>query len=435
MTDFIESLAGVLNQLHPLVYLGLLLLLSYLGGEIATFCGVPRVTGYLVIGMFLSPSVLDVFHERLVKEELTLVIHIALGIIAFSIGGTLELNTLRRLGRHIIWITFTQGIGAFLMATLMLSFLFPVIFGEGLASPSYWSVYFPAALVIGAISAATAPAAILAIVHEYRAKGPLTTILLGVVALDDALTIFLYAFAVSIAGSLIHQEAFAWQNLLITPGISVLVSLAIGGGLGVGLRTLMPFVPRREALLGLVIGCIFLASGFAITMEVSPLLANMMFGFVVANYVGQHKELFAIVEGLEDAIFGMFFTLAGAHLDLKVIESAGWLALLISLGRFSGKLLGSHLGARISDAPQSVKKYLGFALLPKAGVTVGLVFDSMDVLGDTPLAGVIVSGMLGSVILNELLTPFLVRFTLFKAGEARGAKPLGENAYGTTGTS
>lgn len=418
MNGLAQSMSEALQQLHPLVYLGLLLLLSYIGGEIASYCRVPRVTGYLVIGMLISPSVSGLFHERLVREELTLVTHIALAVIAFSIGGALELATLRRLGKIILWITFTQGIGAFLLATAVLALGFPLIRSGLPASSLSWGEYFPIALVIGAICAATAPAAILAIVHQYRAKGPLTTILLGVVALDDALTIFLYTFAISLAQSLVTQDPFAWQTLLVAPTFSVLVSLAIGTGLGVALRTLIRFVPRREAFLGLIIGLIFLTSGLAITCEASPLLANMMFGFIVANFVGRHRDLFAVVEGLQEAIFGMFFTLAGAHLDLTVIETAGWLAVLITIGRFSGKLLGTYVGAQLSDAPGSVKKYLGLALLPTAGVTVGLVLDARSALGDGVLQEIMVSAVLGSVIINELLTPFLVRFSLFKAGEA-----------------
>jgi len=150
---------------------------------------------------------------------------------------------------------------------------------------------------------------------------------------------------------------------------------------------------------------------------VSPLLGNMMFGFVVANFVEHHEDLFAVVEGVEEPIFGMFFTLAGAHLDLQVIQTAGWLALLITLGRFSGKLLGTYVGAQISGAPEPVKKYLGLALLPAAGVTVGLVMEAKGIFGVSSFSEVMVNGVLGSVIINELFTPFLVRFSLCKAGE------------------
>ncbi len=113
----------------------------------------------------------------------------------------------------------------------------------------------------------------------------------------------------------------------------------------------------------------------------------------------------------------MFFTLAGAHLDLSVIETAGWLALLIVIGRFSGKFLGTRLGARISHAPETVGKYLGLGLLPKAGVTVGLVLIAKDLFGATPISEVMVSAVLGSVIINELLSPPLVRYALVKSGE------------------
>jgi len=406
-----------LEGLHPLVYIGLILLLSYAGGQIANYFKTPRVTGYLVIGMLLSPSISGFFQERLVTEELTLITHIALGIIAFSIGGSLRLEKMKRLGKHISWITVTQCSGAFLVATVVLVLFFPLMRGAGGISDSFWRSYFPMVLVIGAICAATAPAAILAIVHEYRAKGPLTSILLGIVALDDALTIVFFAFAISIAQSFVNVEAITWQNFLLAPGVSILISLAIGGAIGVSIRKLIRFVPRREAMLGVTAGFIFLISGLAISLRVSPLLGNMMFGFVVANFVEHHEDLFAVVEGVEEPIFGMFFTLAGAHLDLQVIQTAGWLALLITLGRFSGKLLGTYVGAQISGAPEPVKKYLGLALLPAAGVTVGLVMEAKGIFGVSSFSEVMVNGVLGSVIINELFTPFLVRFSLCKAGE------------------
>ncbi len=412
------NLVDFLETLHPLVYIGLLLLLSYVGGKVANYFRAPRVTGYLVIGMLLSPSVLGLFHERLVKEELTWITDIALAIIAFSIGGSLEFAKIRKLGRHILWITSTQAFGAFLVTTVFVAVFFYVIHGLSAIPAFFQTLYFPIALVIGAISAATAPAAILAIIHEYRSKGPLTTILLGVVALDDGLSIVFFAFAITIAENFVSHEAITWQRFLLSPTFSILTSLCIGGVLGVLLRKLIRFVSRREAMLGVMVGSIFLGSGLAISLGASPLLANMMLGFMAINFVGHHEDLFAVVESIEEPIFGMFFTLAGAHLDLRVMQTAGWLALVITLGRFVGKLLGSRLGAQISQAPEAVKKYLGFALLPKAGVTVGLVLGAREIFGLTHLSEVMVNAVLGSVIINELLTPFFVRFSLIKAGEA-----------------
>jgi Kef-type K+ transport system membrane component KefB len=407
-----------METIHPLVYIGLLLLLSYAGGKVANYFKAPRVTGYLVIGMLLSPSLLGLFHESLIKEELTIVTDIALSIIAFSIGGSLSLIKLKKLGKHIFWITFTQSFGAFIFTTLMLSLFFYFIHSLGAIQSSFWTVYFPMAFVIGAISAATAPAAIMAIVHEYKAKGPFTTILLGVVALDDALTILFAAFAFSMARIFVNQEAVSFTNLFLSPIFSILLSLVIGGVLGICLRKLICFVLRKEAILSVIVGAILLAGGLAISLKASHLLANMMLGFVVVNFVRHHEDLFVVVESIEEPIFGMFFTLAGAHMDLKVMQTAGLIALVIVLGRFSGKLLGSRFGGQLSGAPEAVKKYLGLALLPKAGVTVGLVLVAGEVFGDTYLSEIMVNAVLGSIIINELIAPFFVRFALRRAGEA-----------------
>jgi len=412
---------------HPLVYIGLLLLLSYAGGKVASYLKAPRISGYIVIGMLISPSVLGLFHERMVKEELALITDIALAIIAFSIGGSLRMSKLRKLGSHILWITLTQALGAFLVTTTVLTIFFYLIYGLKELPPSFYTFYFPMALLIGAISSATAPAATLAIIHEYGAKGPFTTILLGVVALDDGLTIIFAAFAITIAQTFVNQEAITWYNFLLSPIFSILISMSIGGVLGVCLRKLIPFISRGKAMLGVMIGSIFLVSGLAISIKVSPLLANMMFGFVVANLVEHPGDIFTLVESIEEPIFAMFFTLAGAHLDLRVMQTAGWIAVLIVLGRFSGKILGARFGAQISHAPQAVKKYLGMALLPKAGVTVGLVLEAGVVLGQTSLSQLMINAVLGSVIINELLAPFFVRFSLFKSGEAKRTYRLSDN--------
>jgi len=148
----------------------------------------------------------------------------------------------------------------------------------------------------------------------------------------------------------------------------------------------------------------------------------MMLGFAVANLVEHPGNIFTLVESIEEPIFAMFFTLAGAHLDLKVMQTAGWIALLISLGRFSGKILGVRFGAQISHAPQAVKKYLSLALLPTAGVTIGLVLEASVVLGQPALSQIMVNAVLGSVIINELVAPFFIRFSLFKAGEAKSGE-------------
>ncbi|MCK5552286.1 MAG: cation:proton antiporter, partial [Deltaproteobacteria bacterium] len=311
---------NLLHQAHPLFHIGLLLLCGYVGGKIANYLKAPRVSGYIVTGILLSPSILGVFHEELVKEELTIVTDMALGVIAFSIGGTLELTRLKRLGKHIFWITIVQALAAVLLTTAVIAAFLPLIYKPEM---SFWGVYFPMAIVIGAVSAATAPAATLAVIHEYKARGPLTTILLGIVTLDDGLTILFYAFAIAVARSLITQVPLSWHTILIIPGLHIVIALALGGAVGLCMRMVIHIVPRREAMLGVMVGSIFLTSGLALTLHSSPLLANMVVGFVVVNFVRHGEDLFGVVEAVEESLFMMFFTLAGAHLDLHVIQTAG----------------------------------------------------------------------------------------------------------------
>lgn len=170
-------------------------------------------------------------------------------------------------------------------------------------------------------------------------------------------------------------------------------------------------------MLGVLIGFVFLTSGMAISFGVSPLMANMVFGFMVVNYVEHLLDLFKIVESVEELIFSMFFTLAGANINVQVLASSGLLACLIVFSRFTGKLLGVRIGSYISHAPQVVKRYLGLALLPKAGVTVGLILLAKDIFGASPLSTIMVNAVLASVIINELIAPPLTRYALFKAEE------------------
>ena len=415
----LHNLLVFMRNPDPLVHIGFLLLFGFAGGLIANYFKFPRVSGYIVTGMFLSPSITGFFQENVVREELSIVTDIALGIIAFSIGGSLIMKSLKKLYGSILWITFTQSFGSFLVSTLLVSLISPFIINGGESPHSFWQTFFPMALIIGAVSAATAPAAVMAIVHECRAVGPLTTTLLGVVALDDAIAIIFYSFAAILAHSLIASEALSWQGMVLSPILSISTSILIGAIFGLAFMKTARFVKRHDAMLGVVIGLVLLICGIANSLEVSPLIANMTFGFMVVNFVDHAHDIFGVVEGVEELIFSMFFVLAGAHLDIAVFSSSGFLlAGLIVLGRFIGKLYGTRLGATISNAPKAVRQYLGLALLPKAGVTVGLILLAKDTFSSSPLSAIMVNAVLGSVIVNELIAPPLVRYALTRVGEA-----------------
>ena len=406
--------------LHLLAYVGLLLLLSYAGGKLANKFNFPRVTGYLVAGILLGPSVSGIFPATVVREDLAIVTQLALAVIAFSVGGSLHLGQLKSLGRQILWTTFTEATGAFLLTAAVLAGVLPLLRGVAFSSPEFINHYLPLALIIGGLCAATAPAAVLAIVHEYRARGPLTSVLLGVVALDDALAIIFTSLTLEFVGNHAHLADLNWWDSLIAPLRDIASALLLGLALALAIHWLFRFVTRRESLLSVALGTALLTGGLAVTFKIPFLLACMALGFGVANFVHRQDELFSAVEGIEEPLFGIFFLLAGAHLDFSAMQVAGVVSLLITVGRFSGKLLGTRCGLYLSAAPTTVRKYLGLALLPQAGVAIGLVLEARSVLGPSEWSEIMVSGVLGAVIINELIAPPLVRYSLLKAGETTG---------------
>jgi len=398
--------------MNLILALGIIVVAGFMGSLAAEKLKLPRITGYIIIGILLSPSLLNIIHAETVGN-LDLITDIALGFIAYLIGGSLKMESLRGLGRSITWITLLQSLGAGLLVTLVLALLGHLI----IPSETFWQWYFPLAFIIGAISCATAPAATMAIISEYKAKGPLTTTLLAVVALDDAIAVIAFAIASGICQPLVGGvNSPSFYQMLGVPFLHIVESAAIGIVFGIALMYISRLVRTRELLLVVVFGVIMLSVGLTSYLGVSSILASMVVGFIIVNKV-KREEMFLVVEEVEDVLFAMFFVLAGLHFDLSVLKVAGILALLIVLTRCMGKYSGTRLGARISHAPDSVKKYLGFALLPKAGVTIGLVLISAI---EFPTFGtVMLNAVLASTIINELVAPPLTKYALFKAGEAR----------------
>lgn len=406
---------------HPLLAVGILLILGWAGGRAANALGLPRVTGYLIAGLLLGPSLLKVLPRRLIDKDLYVITEMALGVIAYSIGGSLVFERLKRLGGSIVWITLAQAVGAFVVTAVLLLPLIPLVTNLTGEEFNLWRTYLPLALVIGAISVATAPGAVLAIISEFKASGPFTTTLLGVIAIDDGLAILFFALAEAGARSLVHPQAPSWLQLLGDGLLEISLSLALGVAAGVLLEYLARFIRRREALLMVVIGVIFSVSGLAALYQLSPLLANMVVGCVIVNRVARRHDFFLVVEQIEEPLYGLFFALAGAHLDLSVLRSAGFLAVAILVFRILGKQTGVWAGAWMSRAPVVIRKYLGLGLFPQAGVSIGLVLIARDIFPTPLVASLLVNGIIGTVVINELIAPPLVKYALVRAGETRAA--------------
>ncbi|MEA3281538.1 MAG: cation:proton antiporter [Euryarchaeota archaeon] len=391
---------------------GLMIVIGFLGGLASAKLKFPMITGYIIIGVFLSPSLLNIIPREIVGE-LDIITNVALGIIAYMIGGGLHWVDLQKLAKSITWIVPFESLGAWFLVTLVLAISGPLI----IPNETFWQTYFPMAFVIGAISCATAPAATMAIISEYRAKGPFITTLLAVVGLDDAIAVMAFAIASGISLPLVNTaESISLYQMLGIPFIYIVESISIGIVFAIVLMYMIRLARTRELLLVVVFGMIILCTGVSTYLGLSLILANMVAGFIIINKV-KRRELFDVVEEIEDLVYVIFFVLAGLHFDLSVMKSAGMLAILIVITRCLGKYIGVRAGARISHAPDNVKKYLGFALLPKAGVTVGLVLLASI---QFPTFGVLMlNAVLASTIINELIAPPLTKYAIFKAGEAK----------------
>lgn len=403
---------------NSLLTTGLLLFFGYLGGRLANKLHLPRVSGYLIVGLIFSPSIFHIFDAVTINHRLHFIIEITLSIIAFNIGGSLDLRSLKSVGTQIGWITVLQALGAFLVTggALLLALRFlPVFSFPGLSGTG---ILISAVLVIGAISAATAPGAVLAVISEVGAKGEFTNILLGVIALNDALTVIFFSIAGTVVQTILGLETTG-GSMVLMPFIEIGSSVLLGGAAGLLLSVTGRFMERREAMLMVVLGVLFCITSIAAMIHASAILANMAAGFVVVNHEPGHQNYFRVLEHLEDAVFGLFFTLAGAHMDISVFEVTGALALFLLVVRMIGKQAGVWLGALISGASKTVARYLGQALFPQAGISIGLVLIAQDLFPEIP-GRIVVNAVIGSVILNEFIAPVLLHHALKNAGQVPG---------------
>ena len=407
-------------EMNLVLAIGIIIVIGFFGGLAAERLKYPRITGYIIIGILLSPSVLNIISGASIKN-LDIFTDIALGIIAFLIGGSLHLEPLRKLGRSIAWITPFQSLGSWLLVSLLLAFLFPRILT--IPNATFYQTYFPMAFIIGAVSCATAPAATIAVINQYRAKGPFTTTLLAVVALDDAIAVIAFAIAVGIAQPLVNGGAISGYQMFGVPFLEIAQSIGIGAAFAFALIYIAKLVRMRQLLLVVVFGMIMACIGVTNLLGISSILACMAAGFIVVNRL-KESEMFLVLEEIEDVIFAMFFVLAGLYFDLGVMKTAGILTLLIVLSRSLGKYFGARAGATISHASDAVKKYLGLALQPKAGVSVGLVLLAARAFPS--FGALMVNAVLAGVIIKELIGPPLTKYALFKAGEAHPAPEKSE---------
>ena len=417
-------------------YVALLLLAGLLSTRLMRVLKLPNVTGYIITGIIMGPYVLGLFFNNFTWEgistsviashlrELSWVSQVALGFIAFSIGTSFKKSTLQAVGKRVLVITVLEALGGSLFVIGALTaahFMFPDQIG--------WELV----LTLGAIAAATAPAATLMVIKQYKARGEMVDTLLPVVALDDAVALILFALLFQIASTLTIGGGFDIYAMVGKPIIEIVLSLAFGAIIGLFISLCNRYFKSRNNRLMFCIFSVFAALGLYMLFrqkelggfELSSLLMCMMAGALYANLRKDSGPTFDVLDRFTSPIYMVFFILSGANLDLSIFGSNKGLLVIGVAGvylifRVMGKWLGAFTGASATHASPEVRKYLGLTLVPQAGVAIGLATTCSTLFSAHPAtaeAGALVLAIvLTSTLVYELIGPSVARFALSKAG-------------------
>lgn len=426
--------------------IAVVLFVGFIGSLLARKLKLPNVSGYLVLGLLLGPSLALIFpnYGGFITENdqhvFNFISEIALAFIAFSIGSEFAIKSIKKMGKEITILTVFEVIGAVSVVFLLMLFIpKPDSISPGYNPFSNESIAF--ALILASMSAATAPAATLMVIRQYRAYGPVSKAIVPVTALDDIFGIIVFGFFLSFAQLLLPQgDPLPVWLMISKPFIEVFGSLFFGIIIGLGLSLLANKFDRvRDDIQVLSITAVFLTVGgvallnhyteaYGITL--SALLSNIMIGATVANLVKKPNKTFSSINDLATPFYIIFFTLAGASLDLGILRQDTVILLIAGvyiIARGSGKILGITTGGLFSHSHPNVKKYLGIALLPQGGVSIGLL--TIVAVQMSRLYPVISAVIMLSVLVYETMGPIFAKYALTKSDELYGLDQFDQQMF------
>ena len=403
-----------------LISLSIALISGLLLSRLAKLIKLPAVTAYLIAGVLIGPYMLGSFGINglgIVAEELDIlkiISEVALGFIAFSMGNEFRISQLKLIGKKATIIGVFQGIITCLVvdcALILVHFIRPDI------------ISIQTAIILGSIATATAPAATLMVIKQYKAKGKLTDILLPVVALDDAVGLMIFAVSFGIARSM-GSTNVAILNIVLEPLIEVFISLLLGFVIGVIFNEIEKHFHSRSKRMSVVVTFVMLAVGLSslkfeiagIHIGFSSLLTCMMLGTVFCNECDVSEELMHRADRWTSPILILFFVISGAELELSVFKQLPIIiiGIVYILSRTIGKLLGAGVTSKLVNCDENIVKYLGITLLPQAGVALGMALKATEIGSE---GNIVRNITLFAVLIYEIIGPFLTKIALTKSGD------------------
>ena len=391
--------------LNYILLAGIAIGLGFLIGKGTHLMKITGVVGYIATGIILGPDVLGVIHLNSVEIET--MTDIALGFVAFIIGGELTISLLRKMGKSIIAIIIGESLGAF----------FIVFLGVYLLTNNV-----PLAIIFAAMAPASAPAGTVAVLQEYKAKGKLTNAILAVVGFDDGFAILIYAFSIAIV-SVVMAGVFSISNVLFVPLTDIGTSLLVGGMVGVIFALIFKRLIEREEIIALSLTAILITAGLSVLLDVSLILACMTMGIVVVNlYPQDNKPVFEHIKSISLPVYILFFVIAGVNLHLGLLVSIGAIGLVYIICRTLGLVSGSYISALVSKADPVIRNNLGFGILSQAGVAIGLSLiasNKLAELGHPEIGSIVVTTVAATTVVFEIIGPLSARFAIMRSGEAQ----------------
>lgn len=385
--------------------LAVMLFSGFLMTRLTKLAHLPNVTGYILAGVLIGPCVLNLIPET-VQNGMDFVTDVALAFIAFGVGKYFKLGRLRKNGRSVLTLTVFESLIAALLVFLVMAFVF--------------RLPIPFSLLLGAIGSATAPASTIMTIRQYKAKGQFVDILLQIVALDDAVALLAFSVCAAIAQAMEGGGGISPKAVLL-PILWNLLALAAGALAGFLLHKLIGENRSSQHRLVLVTALLLSITGFCTALDISPLLACMVMGAVYINVSG-NKKVFKQVNGFTPPIQLLFFVLSGMRMDLTALKAAGLIGVVYFLVRIIGKYAGAWLGAVLGKASVPIRRYLGLALIPQAGVSIGLALLGQRILPAE--SGALLSTIiLSSGVLYEMIGPACAKAAIFLSGSVPKPEP------------
>ena len=402
--------------MNTLLIFGMLLTAGIILGELGEKLGFPRVTGYILAGVLLNPGIFHIVPVSFVQSSEPIT-NVSLVLLTFSVGGTLALGPLRELGKGIAFIAIGEAELAALLVTLGSLVALPLI--AHIQGATFIATYLPLALLLGALASPTDPSATLAVMHQYKAKGPVSFTIMGVAALDDALGIMNFSIATALA-AIFSANTTLHVGSLLTPLGAIAASIALGVACGLIFHFAtgaLHDVPEGLYIV-IILAILSLCYGLATLLDLDQLLATMTVGITVVNFGRQRDRIFRLIEDYaEPLVFVLFFTLSGMYLDFSVLLKFLPFVLLFVAFRAIGKLGGTFAGASLAHASKDVRRFTGWGLLPQGGIVIGLALIMRQNPAFADISDIIVSVTIGATVIHELIGPVTSKLALQKAGE------------------